>query len=80
MVSSDLQAAETDQPVAHVPERARLELQPDEEQHHHDAEFGEVLQVARLGAAKPSTGPITMPASRYPSTEPRPDAPPAALR
>ena len=41
----DLRAAVAQQFVAHVPEGTWLQLQPDQEQHHHDAEFGEMLQA-----------------------------------
>ena len=43
--AGDLQAAEPEQLHAHLPEHARLEFQADEEQHHDDAELGEVLDA-----------------------------------
>ncbi len=36
--------------MAQVPEHARFELEPDQEEHHDDAELGEVLQVLGLVA------------------------------
>ena len=38
-----LPAAKADQPSAHLPQLFRLELKPDQEQHHHHAELGKVL-------------------------------------
>ena len=37
--------------------RARLELQPDEEQHQHDAELGEVQDLLRVGDERQAPGP-----------------------
>ena len=42
---ADLQPAETDELGPHLPQRARAELEPDEEQHKHDAELREMLEV-----------------------------------
>jgi hypothetical protein len=39
----DLSAAEAKELGAHAPEVFRLQLQPDKEQHHDNAELGEVL-------------------------------------
>jgi hypothetical protein len=47
---ADLEPAEADQPVAHVPEHPGFHLEPDDEQHQHHAVFGVVLHVAGLGA------------------------------
>ena len=41
---ADLTAAEAEKAQAHGPEHFRLELKPDEEEHHDDAEFGEMLE------------------------------------
>ena len=53
----DLQAAEPDDVAAEGAEDGRLDLQADEEEHHHDAELGEVEdlvggagQIEELGA------------------------------
>ena len=37
--------------MAHIPERARLKFKPDQEEHHHDAEFGNMLQFCGFMAA-----------------------------
>lgn len=52
----DLQAPEADQSVPHVPECARLQLQPDDEQHHDHAELGKMLNVDRVHD-QPQSGP-----------------------
>lgn len=36
--------------VAHRPKRAGFQLETNEEQHHYDAELGEMLQLDRFGA------------------------------
>ena len=36
--------------MSHVPQSARVQLQPNQEQHHYHAEFGHVLKVAGFGA------------------------------
>ena len=41
-VTMHLQAAETEDGAAHAPELLGLEFQADEEEHHDDAEFGDV--------------------------------------
>jgi len=48
--AEDLQAAEAEQLAAHFPEARGLELEADEKEHHHDAEFGEVHHVAGVFA------------------------------
>ena len=53
----DLQAAKAKQAVAHLPQGAGLQLQPDQEQHHHHAEFGEVLQVGGFAPGEAEQGP-----------------------
>lgn len=53
----DLQAAESEQAGTHLPQHPGLQLQPDQKQHHHDAEFREVLNLPRLGAHQPDDGP-----------------------
>ena len=52
-----MRPAKAQQPVAHVPKRARLKFKPDQEQHQHDAEFGEVLQVGGIGPGHAEDGP-----------------------
>ena len=42
---ADLQAAQPEKPGAHLPEQLGFQFQPDQEQHHHDAELGEVLNA-----------------------------------
>ena len=49
----NLQPAEAEQPVPHAPERLRLHLEPDQEQHQDHAELGVVLHVLGLGAHQP---------------------------
>jgi hypothetical protein len=35
--------------VPHAPEFARLQFEPDEEQHHHDAEIGDLMDDVAVG-------------------------------
>ena len=44
----DLESAEPEDRSAHPPQQRRLELEPDDEQHHDDAELGEVHHVRAL--------------------------------
>ena len=47
---NDLEPAETEQRTAHPPQHRRLQLEPDHEEHHHDAELGEVQDVLAFAA------------------------------
>ena len=46
----DLEAAEAEDRSAQPPEQRRLQLEPDHEEHHHDAELGEVHDVLPVAA------------------------------
>ena len=53
----DLQPAQPEKLVPHRPERAGVELETDQEKHHHHAEFGEMLEIVSLVADKPQDRP-----------------------
>ena len=44
-----LQATQTEKLVSHVPELARRQFEPDQEEHQHNAEFREVLKIFGIG-------------------------------
>ena len=51
-----LQAAEPQKLVAQAPKHARRELEPDQKQHHHHAEFGHMLDFLRFTPHQPQRG------------------------
>lgn len=53
----DLQTAQPDQPVAQTPERARLHLQPDQEQHEHNSVLGILLHMYGFRSDQAERGP-----------------------
>ena len=46
--NADLQTTQAKQLVPHPPQQARLKLQPNQEQHHDNAELGEVLDADHI--------------------------------
>ena len=72
----DLQPAEPDQPVPHVPKGARLQFEADEEKHHDHAELGEMQEIfGILHETQPRTDhqPGQQVAQHRPEPEPRGD-------
>ena len=67
-----LQPAQPQQPVPHVPQRAGFQLQPDQEQHHHHAEFGKMLKIVGLVSDQPKHRPDHDPGCQVAQHRPQP--------
>ena len=53
----DLQAAQPQQLVAHIPQCTRFQFKSDQEQHHHNTKFGKVLEILGFRPHKPQHRP-----------------------
>ncbi len=56
-VTDNLQAAQSKNRPAHLPQKGRPEFEPDHKEHHHHAELGEVHDIVALSSEAHGIGP-----------------------